>query len=71
MMMLGAEAVFVGSGIFKSAEPAVRARAIVGAVQHWEDPVKVLAFSRGLGEPMPGLDIHLLSDDERLQLRSN
>jgi pyridoxal 5'-phosphate synthase pdxS subunit len=57
MMQLGAEAVFVGSGIFKSADPAKRAKAIVRAVTHWQDAKVVAEVSRGLGEAMPGLEI--------------
>jgi len=69
MMQLGAEAVFVGSGIFKSSNPEARAKAIVQAVTHYNEPETILAVSRDLGEPMPGLDVHLLSKDERLQDR--
>ena len=54
VMQLGAEAVFVGSGIFKSSAPAVRARAIVEATTHFRDPAMVAKVSRGLGEPMKG-----------------
>jgi pyridoxal 5'-phosphate synthase pdxS subunit len=57
MMQLGAEGNFVGSGIFKSADPARRARAIVEATTHFEDAERVTAASRELGEPMPGLEI--------------
>jgi pyridoxal 5'-phosphate synthase pdxS subunit len=56
VMQLGAEAVFVGSGIFKSADPARRARAIVEATAHHDDPQIVAKVSRGLGDAMPGLD---------------
>ena len=56
-MALGAESVFVGSGIFKSDDPAARARAIVHATTHWQDPVEVLNASRGLGDPMRGLEM--------------
>jgi pyridoxal 5'-phosphate synthase pdxS subunit len=69
MMGLGAEAVFVGSGIFKSADPAARARAIVRATTHHADPRIVAEVSRGLGEPMRGLEISSLSPTERLQAR--
>ncbi|MCG6962943.1 MAG: pyridoxal 5'-phosphate synthase lyase subunit PdxS [Acidobacteria bacterium] len=68
-MMLGAEAVFVGSGIFKSADPATRAQAIVQAVTHWQDPTKLVEISAGLGEPMSGLDIGSLSPEEMLSRR--
>ena len=57
MMQLGAEGNFVGSGIFKSSDPARRARAIVEATTHFEDPERVAAASRELGEPMAGLEI--------------
>jgi pyridoxal 5'-phosphate synthase pdxS subunit len=55
-MALGAEAVFVGSGIFLSADPARRAAAIVDAVTYWRDPAKLASVSTGLGEPMRGLE---------------
>lgn len=60
MMSLGAEGVFVGSGIFKSQDPAKRAEAIVHAVTHWEDPKVVAEASTGLGEAMTGLEIDTL-----------
>ncbi|MFH2114014.1 MAG: pyridoxal 5'-phosphate synthase lyase subunit PdxS [Spirochaetota bacterium] len=60
MMMLGAEGVFVGSGIFKSQDPARTAKAIVEAVIHWQDPTRLAALSEGLGEPMRGLEIKSL-----------
>tara|TARA_B100000530_G_scaffold320539_1_gene253950 strand:- start:2482 stop:3351 length:870 start_codon:yes stop_codon:yes gene_type:complete len=69
MMTLGAEAVFVGSGIFKSENPPLVAKAIVDSVNHWNNPAKLVEISRGLGEPMKGLDIHLLKQEERLQER--
>ncbi len=59
-MQLGAEAVFVGSGIFKSANPAARAKAIVEATTHFQDPHILAKVSRGLGEAMPGLEISSL-----------
>ncbi len=68
-MMLGAESVFVGSGIFKSSDPAKRARAIVGAVTHWQDPHKVAELSVGLGEAMSGLDLAKLTPEEMLSRR--
>lgn len=71
MMMLGAESVFVGSGIFKSATPPRMATAIVNAVNNWEDAAAVAAASRGLGTAMPGLDIHTLTDEERLSVRGD
>jgi pyridoxal 5'-phosphate synthase pdxS subunit len=57
VMQLGAEAVFVGSGIFKSGDPARRARAIVEATAHWRDPSIVAKVSKGLGEPMVGISV--------------
>jgi len=66
---LGAEAVFVGSGIFKSADPERRARAIVRATTHYEDAAAVADASRGLGQAMPGLEIAALPAAERLQER--
>jgi pyridoxal 5'-phosphate synthase pdxS subunit len=69
MMSLGAEAVFVGSGIFKSSDPAARARAIVKATTHYQDAKAVADASRGLGEPMRGLDVAALPPAERLQTR--
>ena len=68
-MSLGAEAVFVGSGIFKSADPAVRARAIVRATTHWQEPKEVLEASRGLGAAMPGLALEAIPEAERLAKR--
>jgi pyridoxal 5'-phosphate synthase pdxS subunit len=70
MMQLGAEGNFVGSGIFKSADPERRARAIVEATTHFEDPERVAAASVGLGEAMPGLEIaDLAAADALLQDR--
>ena len=57
VMQLGAEAVFVGSGIFKSDNPALRAKAIVEATMHHDDPAMLAKISRGLGTAMPGLEI--------------
>jgi pyridoxal 5'-phosphate synthase pdxS subunit len=68
-MSLGAEAVFVGSGIFKSADPAARARAIVRATTHWQEPKEVLEASRGLGAAMPGLALEAIPESERLAKR--
>jgi pyridoxal 5'-phosphate synthase pdxS subunit len=67
--MLGAESVFVGSGIFKSADPDVRARAIVRAATHWEDAEEVAAACRGLGEAMAGIEMETLDESERLANR--
>jgi pyridoxal 5'-phosphate synthase pdxS subunit len=69
MMQLGAEGVFVGSGIFKSADPAARARAIVHATTHFEDPAAVAEASESLGDAMSGLDIHALDEQSLLQHR--
>jgi len=69
VMQLGAEAVFVGSGIFKSADPAVRARAIVKATTHYNDPKAVLEASEELGEAMRGIDVRQLDEKELLQTR--
>jgi len=69
MMQLGCEGVFVGSGIFKSEDPAPRARAIVEAVTFFQDPAMVGKVSRGLGEPMRGIEISELSESELLQTR--
>jgi pyridoxal 5'-phosphate synthase pdxS subunit len=70
MMMLGAEGNFVGSGIFKSSDPERRARAIVEATTHFDDPERVAAASVGLGEAMPGLEIsELAAADALLQDR--
>jgi pyridoxal 5'-phosphate synthase pdxS subunit len=68
-MSLGAEAVFVGSGIFKSDDPARRAAAIVHATTHWDEAEEVLAASRGLGAAMPGIEMQTLSEHERLANR--
>jgi pyridoxal 5'-phosphate synthase pdxS subunit len=68
-MALGAEAVFVGSGIFKSSDPAQRARAVVHATTHWREAGEVLAASRGLGEAMAGLEMERLAEHERLANR--
>ncbi len=69
MMQLGAEAVFVGSGIFKSSDPAVRAKAIVLATTHYNDPDLVAKASEGLGEAMRGIDVAKLPAEELLQTR--
>src|SRR5262244_1906860 len=69
MMSLGAEAVFVGSGIFKSSDPAARARAIVRATTHYQDPKEVLEASRGRGAAMPALALEAIPEAERLARR--
>jgi len=68
-MQLGAESVFVGSGIFKSSDPAARARAIVKATTHYSDPKTVLEASEELGDAMRGLDISKMAGHELLQTR--
>jgi pyridoxal 5'-phosphate synthase pdxS subunit len=69
MMKLGADGVFVGSGIFKSQNPPKVAHAIVQAVTHYNDPHVIAEVSRGLGEAMPGLDVRTMSEEQRLALR--
>jgi pyridoxal 5'-phosphate synthase pdxS subunit len=69
MMQLGMDGVFVGSGIFKSGDPVKRARAIVQAVTHYNDPQILAEISRGLGEPMVGINISLIPAEERLAVR--
>src|SRR5277367_4575049 len=69
VMQLGAEAVFVGSGIFKSEDPEARARAVVKAATFYNDPVKLLEASEDLGEAMPGLEIAKMPKEELLQTR--
>jgi pyridoxal 5'-phosphate synthase pdxS subunit len=66
MMQLGCDGVFVGSGIFKSSDPAGRARAIVKATAYYNDPEQLLEASMDLGEPMPGLDVAKMPAEERL-----
>jgi len=68
-MALGAEAVFVGSGIFKSDDPARRAKACVHATTHWQEAEEVLNASRGLGEAMVGIEMETLSEAEKLSNR--
>jgi pyridoxal 5'-phosphate synthase pdxS subunit len=69
MMQLGAEGVFVGSGIFKSSDPAARAEAIVKATTHYNDPAILAEVSKGLGAAMPGLDIKAIPQQELLSPR--
>jgi pyridoxal 5'-phosphate synthase pdxS subunit len=66
MMHLGAETVFVGSGIFKSGDPAERAKRMVDAVLHYQNYDKLIEISTGLGEAMVGIDIRMLSENEKL-----
>jgi pyridoxal 5'-phosphate synthase pdxS subunit len=69
MMQLGAEGVFVGSGIFKSSDPETRAQAIVKATTHYNDPAILAEVSKGLGAAMPGLDIKAIPQQELLSPR--
>ncbi len=69
LRQLGAEAVFVGSGIFKSENPAKMARAIVLATTYYDDPKLIAEVSKGLGEPMRGVDVAKLAPEEMLQTR--
>ena len=69
MMQLGAESVFVGSGIFKSDDPPVRAKAIVEATTHYQDPDVLIRVSEGLGEAMPGIEMATLAEEDLLQTR--
>lgn len=66
MMQLGAETVFVGSGIFKSEDPAPRAKAVVQAVLNFKDPKALADISAGLGEPMRGIDVASMKPEERM-----
>jgi pyridoxal 5'-phosphate synthase pdxS subunit len=69
MMQLGAEAVFVGSGVFKSDNPAKRARAIVDAVAHYNDPDRLAELSTDLGIPMSGIAVGSMQEGERIAVR--
>ncbi|NLI69319.1 MAG: pyridoxal 5'-phosphate synthase lyase subunit PdxS [Firmicutes bacterium] len=69
MMQLGSDGIFVGSGIFKSDQPAARAAAIVKATLHYDDPSVLVNISRGLGEAMKGMEISSLDDSDRMQER--
>lgn len=69
MMQLGAETVFVGSGIFKSSDPKPRAEAIVQAVTYHDDPQKLLEISMELGEAMDGIDVASMADEDKLASR--
>ena len=71
MMQLGADGVFVGSGIFKSSDPATRAKAIVEATTHYNDPKIIAEVSRGLGEPMVGIGVSSLREQDLLAPRGN
>ena len=69
MMWLGCDGVFVGSGIFKSEDPTRRAKAVVQAVTHYQDWDVVAEVSKGLGTPMPGIDVRMLKPEELLAVR--
>ena len=69
MMQLGADGVFVGSGIFKAEDPILRAKAVVQAVTHYRDPEILAQVSRGLGEAMPGIDVRTLPETAQLARR--
>jgi pyridoxal 5'-phosphate synthase pdxS subunit len=69
MMQLGCDGIFVGSGVFKSDDPSKRARAIVEATTHFQDPAKVAAVSAGLGEAMSGIAIEEIPEHELMQTR--
>jgi pyridoxal 5'-phosphate synthase pdxS subunit len=69
MMQLGMDGVFVGSGIFKSSNPPEYAKAIVEAVQHYDDPSVIAEVSKGLGDAMKGLDVFKLDESERMETR--
>jgi pyridoxal 5'-phosphate synthase pdxS subunit len=69
MMQLGADGVFVGSGIFKSSNPSARAKAIVKATTHYQDPAIIAEVSKNLGEAMPGLDMKQIKPEELLAIR--
>ncbi|TVR68086.1 MAG: pyridoxal 5'-phosphate synthase lyase subunit PdxS [Spirochaetaceae bacterium] len=66
MVYLGAEAVFVGSGVFKSDNPELRARAIVDAVAYHDDPSRLVEISRGIGEPMTGINVSAMPHEDRI-----
>lgn len=68
-MQLGAEGIFVGSGIFKSSDPAQRAAAIVKATTFYDDPDVLAKVSRGLGEAMAGIDVEQIAQPDRLAQR--
>jgi pyridoxal 5'-phosphate synthase pdxS subunit len=69
MMQLGVDGVFVGSGIFKSGNPEARAKAIVLSTTHYKDPQMLAEISKDLGEPMSGLEISRIKENERMQER--
>ena len=69
MMQLGCDGIFVGSGIFKSSDPARFAKAIVTATTNYNDPAVLAEVSEGLGEAMPGLEISTIAPEQRMQER--
>ena len=69
MMQLGCDGIFVGSGIFKSSNPAARAKAIVSATTHYNDPLILAEISTDLGDAMPGLEIASIAPEQRMQDR--
>lgn len=69
MMQLGSDGIFVGSGIFKSKDPAARAKAIVAATTHYNDPNILAEISKDLGEAMPGMEIASIAENQRMQER--
>lgn len=69
MMQLGADGVFVGSGIFKSSDPELIAKAVVKAVTHYNDPEIIAEVSKGLGDAMPGIDMRTLPEEQLLSVR--
>ena len=69
MMQLGADGVFVGSGIFKSSSPERMAKAVVQAVTHYNNPDIIAEVSKGLGDAMPGLDVRNMKEEELLAVR--
>ncbi len=71
MMQLGSDGIFVGSGVFKSRDPRARAKAIVKATLHYDDPAVLAQVSRNLGEAMPGLEMSSLDPQDRMQERSS
>jgi pyridoxal 5'-phosphate synthase pdxS subunit len=68
-MQLGAEGVFVGSGVFKSEDPARFARAIVQATTHFDNPQIIAEVSKGLGSPMKGIELNTIAEADRLAVR--
>jgi len=69
MMQLGADGIFVGSGVFKSKNPRAYAKAIVEATMHYDDPKTLARVSEGLGEPMEGIDTSRMDEKQKMQTR--